>query len=233
MSRLLATDMVYIIMNNVFSFASVSEFDKHIRNSISGFEDLTQDVIRISSFFINEQSHVIDIGCSTGKTIQSIGEKNNWKGLYTGIEIEKNFWNNFTERDKRINFVRSDVCEFEFPEKVDLILSIFTLQFLPRQKQANMLRKIYKALPRGGCFILCEKTYSDNSIQQELLTMLHYENKRRHFTSEQILDKEYCLRNMLTINTRGNLINNLKRAGFQHIDTFWQRYNFIGLMIVK
>lgn len=220
-------------MKDVFSFATVANFDDHIRYSIPGFNKLTQIITRLSTYFINSQSHVIDIGCSTGKMIQSIGEENNWAGSYTGIEIERTFQEQYKNRNKQINFITGDVCEYIFPIESNLVLSIFTLQFLTKQQQTHVLKNIYNTLPIGGGFILCEKIYSDNSIQQEIITMLHLEDKRKYFTGDEILNKEQSLRNMLTITTHNNLIESLKAVGFRCIDTFWQQYNFIGVLIIK
>lgn len=233
MSRNPVMGTVYIVMKDVFSFATISNFDDHIRYSIPGFNKLTQIITRMSAYFVNSRSHVIDIGCSTGKLIQSIGDKNNWTGSYTGIEIEKNFRKQHKNRNKQINFVTDDVCNYIFPTDSSLVLSLFTLQFLNKQQQTRVLKNIYNALPVGGCFILCEKIYSHNSIQQEIITMLHLENKRNHFTGDEILNKEQSLRNMLTITTHDNLIESLKDIGFSQIDTFWQQYNFIGFIIIK
>lgn len=220
-------------MKDVFSFATVANFDDHIRYSIPGFDKLTHIITRMSTYFINSQSHVIDIGCSTGKLIQSIGDENNWVGRYTGVEIEKTFRKQYKSRNKQINFVTDDVCDYIFPTDSSLILSLFTLQFLNKQQQTHMLKNIYNTIPVGGCFILCEKIYSHNSIQQEIITMLHLENKRKHFTGDEILNKEQSLRNMLTITTHDNLIESLQTVGFRCIDTFWQQYNFVGFLIIK
>ena len=51
-----------------FTFAHREEgFDKHIEQSIRGYSDLIQDVISLSRHFIEDNTNVVDIGCSTGK----------------------------------------------------------------------------------------------------------------------------------------------------------------------
>ena len=87
--------MVYIIMESAgsFRFSDVSDFDTHIKQSIRGYTQLAEDIIEISPHFIDKYSHTVDIGCSTGKTLEALGSRNRWTGSYTGIDIEKCFQN--------------------------------------------------------------------------------------------------------------------------------------------
>ena len=51
-----------------FTFAHREEgFDEHIEKSIRGYSQLMDDVISLSRYFIEDETKVVDIGCSTGK----------------------------------------------------------------------------------------------------------------------------------------------------------------------
>ena len=51
-----------------FTFAHVQGgFDKHIKKSIRNYDQLLQDVADFSRYFVENDTNIVDIGCSTGK----------------------------------------------------------------------------------------------------------------------------------------------------------------------
>ena len=62
------------VKKGAFSFGGKTpkNFDSHISKSVPLYE-LGQDLIsKISSFFLNNESNVYDLGCSTGTLIKKI-----------------------------------------------------------------------------------------------------------------------------------------------------------------
>ena len=60
-----------------FTFAHREEgFDEHIEKSIRGYSQLIDDVISLSRYFIEDETNVIDIGCSTGKMTKALIDYN-------------------------------------------------------------------------------------------------------------------------------------------------------------
>ena len=55
--------------NYDFTFLSQREegFDDHIEHSIRGYTNLLDDIVSLSRNFVEDETNVIDIGCSTGK----------------------------------------------------------------------------------------------------------------------------------------------------------------------
>ena len=80
-------------MNHEFTFGhgEAENFDEHIKKSIRGYDNLLQDVVNLSQYFVEQNTTVVDIGCSTGKLLQKIVAKNVIDCEYVGVEIEKNF----------------------------------------------------------------------------------------------------------------------------------------------
>ena len=81
-------------------------FDKHIEQSIRGYSDLIQDVISLSRHFIEDNTNVVDIGCSTGKMTKALidynlDQCNNTK--YIGLEIAEGFQGDLQKRKEEIN----------------------------------------------------------------------------------------------------------------------------------
>ena len=59
-----------------FTFAHREEgFDEHIEKSIRGYSHLIEDVISLSRYFVEDDTNVIDVGCSTGKMTKALIKK--------------------------------------------------------------------------------------------------------------------------------------------------------------
>ena len=80
-----------------FTFATASEgFDKHILQSVRGYDALWNDVLRYSQYFVENETNVVDIGCSTGKLLESMHSQNLSIApttQYIGVEIEEDLAN--------------------------------------------------------------------------------------------------------------------------------------------
>jgi len=78
-----------------FTFAHREEgFDQHIEQSIRGYSYLIDDVISLSRHFVEDNTKVYDIGCSTGKMTQRLIEANFdhcTLASWYGIEIADGF----------------------------------------------------------------------------------------------------------------------------------------------
>ena len=58
-----------------FTFATEKEgFDNHIEKSIRGYRDLWTDILKLSEYFVEDGTVVIDIGCSTGRLLKAMRE---------------------------------------------------------------------------------------------------------------------------------------------------------------
>ena len=110
-----------------FTFAHREEgFDKHIEQSIRGYSDLIQDVISLSRYFIEDNTNVVDIGCSTGKMTKALIDYNldhctNTK--YIGLEIAEGFQGDLQKRKEEIRkyyrnvrFEDSDARWYEYED---------------------------------------------------------------------------------------------------------------------
>jgi len=60
-----------------FTFAHRDEgFDNHIEKSIRGYTHLHDDVVNLSRYYVEDWTNVVDIGSSTGKTIEAMATQN-------------------------------------------------------------------------------------------------------------------------------------------------------------
>lgn len=230
-----------------FTFAHREEgFDIHIEHSIRGYSNMMRDLIDYSRYFVEDGTNIVDVGCSTGKMTQALIEENQEHckdGNYVGLEIAEGFFDDMENRGLEIkklypwanvDFRKQDAREYTF-ENCSFISSVFTLQFMPPRHRREVLQNIYKGLNHGGAFVFAEKTVCDNPRLQNMLTFSHYDYKRRHFTTEDIMDKEKTLRHMMKPNTWTEITSQLACAGFsfENIQPFWRNHNFVAAIAIK
>jgi tRNA (cmo5U34)-methyltransferase len=225
-------------MTGKFTFATREEgFDNHIDGSIRGYGDLWQDVVDISQYFVENNTSVVDIGCSTGKMLKSMIAQNTFApdAIYEGIEIEEDFWKGFIADENQyenLTYYRGDVLNYDF-RNCSYVTSIFTLQFMSFKDRKEVVSKVHDGLLPGGAFVFAEKTMPENVRVHEIRTFTYYDFKRKTFTTEDIMDKERQLRHMTKPSTRQEIVDMCKAAGFKVVDSFWQNHAFTGFIALK
>ncbi len=78
-----------------FTFAQSPEgFDNHIENSVRGYTNLWHDILAMSKYFAEDDTYIVDLGCSSGKLLKNMIDYNKDhipNAKYIGIEIEDDF----------------------------------------------------------------------------------------------------------------------------------------------
>ena len=223
-----------------FSFAAYADdFDRHIASSIRGYDNLREDCVALSHYFIQKNSTVLDIGCSSGEFLRSVRDHNQKRCAsvnYVGLDIEGEFkdqW--FSRRARNLRFKKADARTYDGYENLSLVFSLFTLQFLPERDRLALVKKIYKGLNEGGAFILSEKVHAKNAKIQEMLTFTYYDHKLKTFTPKEVLNKERSIRSQMHLWSEYKLFEMLRAAGFvaDNMQLFWRNHLFIGVLAWK
>lgn len=221
--------------NKRFSFSNFSkEFDDHINQSIRGYSDLRNDVVSISRYFVENNTNVVDIGCSQGSLLAKIKEVNTQapEAKYLGIDINDSFKQHWVE-EQNLRYEVNDVTTMPFPSEMSLAVSLFSFQFIPERHRLPLMKKIFTNLIEGGAFVFSEKVLSIGGKIQNMMEFLYYDYKRNHFTEKQILDKEQELRHLAKLTNEDLLVKQLLEVGFRHIQPFWRNFNFAGYIALK
>ena len=227
-----------------FTFAHREEgFDEHIEQSIRGYSSLMEDVISLSRYFVEDNANIVDIGCSTGKNTKAMMEYNkdhSPAAHYIGIEVADGFEQDLKDRKKELNsagftnveFIMKDIRKFQITN-ANLVTSIFTLQFMPKKDRKDVISNIYAGLNTGGAFIFAEKTICESALVQDMITFNYYDYKRKAFDTEDIMDKERTLRNIMKPLTWKQLEHMISYAGFTTVQPFWRNHSFVGAIALK
>lgn len=209
-----------------FSFDTISDFDNHIAQSIPNYHLLADSICDLSTFFTRDDCRVIDLGCSTGKLLERIP----FNGEKIGIDVSENL---LPQSHDNILYVKKDLRAFKNFGNSSLILSLFTLQFIPYEDRPAILDSVYESLVEGGAFIWAEKVREESGELESIMTSAHYDFKRKSFTSNDILNKERDLRPMMKVNTsmRNQIL--AENAGFTVGTMFWKFFNFEAWLYIK
>lgn len=205
-----------------FDFNTIENFDDHINRSIPNYDILWNSIISMSEYFFVDDTNVYDLGCSTGKLLKSLDIKCFKYGYDVANLLPQE--EGFFKYDLNQPFPLMNAC---------VVYSIFTMQFLKPYSRHNYLKIIYDGLNEGGALFICEKVYQDNGKIQEIFSFSHYDYKLTHFSSNEIINKERDLRHIMKPSSESELYNLLKEVGFSNVNTFWQMFNFKGIIAIK
>ena len=226
-----------------FTFATSKEgFDNHIDKSVRGYSNLWSDILSLSKYFVEDNTNVVDIGCSTGKMTKALIDHNMdhcTDATYIGLEIADGFQKDLIKRTEEVKkyyynvyFKKEDARDYNYTN-CSLVTSIFTLQFMPKIDRESLVKKIYDGLRSGGAYIFAEKTICENALVQDMITFNYYDYKRKSFSTEDIMDKERTLRHMMKPNTWKEIEEMILKAGFSVVQPFWRNHAFVGALGVK
>lgn len=215
-----------------FNFDTIDNFDRHLSLSIPNYDILSQHIESISAYFLKQNSYVYDLGCSTGLLISKLADSDS-RVNFIGIDKSENLIGQYSKNKHNVEIINTDIIGLKYNNDVNLVLSIFTLQFLPPQSRFDVLKNIYTVLNKCGALIIAEKIYCKNGYLQDMMNFAHYDYKRKNFTEKEILDKQFSLRSMMHPLTDKENIFQLKNAGFKVIYCFWKSLSFKAWVCIK
>tara|TARA_Y100001970_G_C14165123_1_gene820834 strand:+ start:273 stop:977 length:705 start_codon:yes stop_codon:yes gene_type:complete len=216
----------------------VPNFVNHINKSVPLYSQGHELILRLSDFFLKNNSVCYDLGSSTAELLIKLSKFSNKKVKYFGIDAEKDMVSFSKKRitknkHKNIKIFHKDLKKIKL-KKCDLIISYYTIQFIPPRYRQKVINEIYKSLNWGGAFIFFEKIRGPDARFQDILTSLYNDFKSRNGLSiQEISGKEKTLRGVLEpFSEKGNL-GLLKRSGFVDITGVAQYLNFKGYLCIK
>lgn len=209
----------------MFDFSKVDDFEKHIELSIPNYKGLC-DIFRSMYYeFMSPEGVVVDIGCSSGAFLNSIYGCKAVK--YVGVDTV--VFNNETCRN--YEFVNADCEEFlQNLEGADVVVSMFTLQFLGKHKRKRVVEHLKRLVSNGAVLLISEKVVMESRIES-VLKRAHLQEKRKHFTDTEILEKEMALIGSMFCLDEESIMAELKEVG--RASKVWQSYNFVGYVVSK
>lgn len=212
----------------------VRNFDSHISKSVPFYELSHNLVVKMSEFFLKDNSICYDLGCSTGTLLKKLYTHHKRKKLkLIGVDESKSMLKKAKNNNSNITFKYSKIENVKL-KKNDMVLSLYTMQFTKPKYRQILFDKIYKSLNWGGAFILFEKIRGNDARFQDILNFSYFDFKKDNGLSPlDILNKENSLRSVMEPYTIQANMDYMKRAGFTDIMPIAQYLCFKGFLAIK
>ena len=215
-------------MTNFFN-GPVPQFDDHIRKSIPTVDALYDLCHGLTAALSQERTSVVDLGCSTGRFLRDIPKRRST--TYVGVDFVDWKW----ETTPRVTFKHDDVLTFlrdGGAKDASVVLSLFTLQFMPFSVREEVIRRVSDGLVHGGIFILAEKVHLLSAGVSEVLERNLIEWKRKNFTDAEILDKSVSLASSMRRDTFVGLYETMQEH-FNSVNVIWANGAFVCMVGTK
>ena len=211
-------------------------FANMLERSIPDYKSMRALVYKAGGRFIQPDTLVVDLGCSTGLAVEPFVEKYKDQNDFLLIDNAPAMADACRERfagNPGVRVEHGNVWNYlPFKDKASLVLSVLSLQFMPTAYRQRMIADIYDSMTPGGAFIFVEKIIGENL--DDLMVELYYEMKRENgYTEEQIMEKRRSLENVLSPLKAEWNVDMLRAAGFRQVEMFWRCLNFCGWIAVK
>lgn len=213
-------------------------FVDHIKLSVPLYDSGHDLVCQVSDFFIKNDSFAYEIGTSTGELLRKLAEHHTGKpgAKWFGLDIEPAMVEAAKKHCADIPSIKISLEDARIAEmeKSDLIVSYYTMQFVPPRYRQELFDKIYETLNWGGALIMFEKVRAPDARFQDIISQLYNDFKARNgFTGEEIVEKSRSLKGVMEpFSTQGNL-DLLRRAGFKDVTTIQKYLCFEGFLAIK
>ena len=201
-------------------------------------QDPQRLVLDLSDLFVRPGSRVYDLGASTGETTAALQRRHAALAdvRYVALDSSAPMLAQAAEKcaPGNVEFVHQDVADMDAPTNADLVLALYTLQFLPVARRQAVLDRICTGLRPGGALILAEKVAGADADQQARWADLLARYKlAMGLTAEMIAAKERSLEGVLVPVTLEENRRLLARAGFTGAEILLRWCGFVTLLAVK
>jgi tRNA (cmo5U34)-methyltransferase len=221
--------------------ATVAEvFPDMIQRSVPGYQTIVQTIGKLTQKYQQSNSRYYDLGCSLGAA--SLAMRRQLTDANSQIIAIDNSPAMVERCQRHLQSFRSevplevmlaDIRDVEIHDAA-IVVSNFTLQFLPKQHRDELVARIYQGLKPGGVFILSEKIVLPDAETHELLIDLHHDFKRANGYSElEISQKRSALENVMLPDTIEEHQQRFRQAGFTSSVVWFQCFNFCSMVAIK
>jgi tRNA (cmo5U34)-methyltransferase len=217
-------------------------FDEMLRRSIPEHDVMRRACFELACPFVAARTAVVDLGCSRGEALAPFVSRFGAGNRYVGVEVSRPMLAAARERfkgyvDCGVVEVREHDLRLGFPAVApppSVVLCVLTLQFVPIEHRARLLRQCCLATAPGGCLVLVEKVLGDSAELDQLLVDAYHRLKMdRGYSPDDVQRKRLSLEGVLVPVTAAWDEHMLRTAGYRGIECFWRHLNFAGWIAVK
>ena len=155
-----------------WTFCDIADdFDDHVVASVLSYKEFHSTILEMGKYFIQPNTYVVDIGCSTGvltSELSRIGRN----ATYYGIDIVDNMIVHASKKYAGVNFLCMDAKDFTI-KNTSYVVCMLSLQFMGSQDRIEVLANAYSGLNDGGALIVVEKVSNSNPVFNDMYNDLY------------------------------------------------------------
>ncbi|MBF0255784.1 MAG: carboxy-S-adenosyl-L-methionine synthase CmoA [Gammaproteobacteria bacterium] len=224
----------------VFDERVAAVFPDMINRSVPGYATIIRMIGLLAAERVPRGGRCYDLGCSLGaaalamarggaeKTVEIVALDNSPAMIERAGQLLA-----ADQAGSRIQLHCANILDFPLQPAAMVVLN-FTLQFVPLQHRAELLRRIQQALLPGGLLLLSEKIAFDQAEFQQLFSDMHHQFKRdQGYSQLEISQKRSALERVLLPESLQTHRQRLLQAGFAQVEPWFQCFNFVSLIALK
>lgn len=194
----------------------VNDFDNHVRQSVPHYDLIQGAVAELADWLVPVSGLVADLGVSTAETPRRIRDRHPGRGLrFVGYDTSPDMLQAAALKVPGIVTHQGDLRDGLTHTNADLTVSLFTLQFLPPEDRAHVLRLARAASKPDGALLIAEKVRVPDSRWFEIGTELSWDYKAKAgIPSDAIRAKAAALRGVLRPTTADWTLRVIAEAGW-------------------
>ena len=225
----------------VFDEKVVPVFSDMINRSVPGYATIISMIAILAKKYVQRHSNIYDLGCSLGAATLAIEEQLS-REIYRIIAVDNSkhmiaeleqVLTSESSKSGPIELRCEDILATDIHNASVIVLN-FTLQFIPVEQRAGLLKKIYQGLNVGGVLLMSEKIeFPDPSLNELFIEMHESFKESKGYSALEISQKRTALENILVPESITTHKSRLKDIGFDAIDVWFQCFNFASLVAFK
>lgn len=213
-------------------------FDDMIQRSVPGYIQTLEMIGVVAQKVLGgHPGNTYDLGCSLGASMYPVLANTN--ADVCGVDLSSDMLKIADQRlapefGGRYTLIEQNLLEFEFNQEASLVISNFTLQFLPVESRMKILRRCYDALTPGGALLVSEKIhFSQDEVNNLMISLHHTFKSAQGYSDLEIARKRDAIEQVLIPESGDTHLQRLRDVGFQNPSCWYQCFNFASFIAIK
>lgn len=225
-------DHVQSVVDFRFDERVAEVFPDMISRSIPAYGALLHLVGVIGANFVPEHGRVYDLGCALGAASLSLKRFVPESALIHALDNSEAMVTRLQNHvaayaQTNLEPQLADIVTFDY-QPADLMLLIFTLQFVPKEQRDALLLKLYTALKPQSALMVAEKVQENETVTQWHEQFKHSQG----YSALAVSQKRAALENVMKTDTADEVVARLEGVGFR-VQPIFQALSFRAWVAIK
>jgi tRNA (cmo5U34)-methyltransferase len=214
-------------------------FADMIQRSVPGYDSILKSIAMYCMQYAQDGSKIYDLGCSLGAVAITAAQATKSIDCHIiAVDTSEPMVKNCQQIVAMKKLTDKIAVHLDDINKIaianaSVVVSNFTLQFIPKDNRLSVVEKIYNGLNSGGIFILSEKFTADGNKDEFLINHYHAYKKLNGYSNKEIQAKRQALKDVLIPDSLMEIESRLKSVGFNTIIKWFQCFNFASFIAIK